>query len=79
MVENEAKKVGVTLAKKGVGTHVSSVSVVLKTPLKFTNAEFIIQVNFTSPESGYITYYSYPGLLKKNREHFYFSNTNLIL
>lgn len=75
MVENEAKKVGVTLAKKGVGTHISTVSVVLKTPLKFKNAAFIIQVNIYKP--GVTINIIHIRVYLKNREHFYFSNTNI--
>lgn len=55
MPENEAKKVGVALARKGVGTNVSTVSVVLKTYLKFKSAAFLIQVNIS--ESGVRMFY----------------------
>lgn len=55
MPENEAKKVGVTLARKGAGTNVSTVSVVLKTTLKLMSAAFLIQVNIS--ESGVRMFY----------------------
>lgn len=55
MPENEAKKVGVALARKGVATNVSTVSVVLKTSLKLMSAAFLIQVNIS--ESGVRMFY----------------------
>lgn len=64
MPENEAKKVGVALARKGVETNVSTVSVVLKTSLKLMSADFLIQVTFPNQESGCFILLS-PGLLKK--------------